>query len=137
MTERLTIKLDEIKKVLKEVMPVEGYVDTETFEENGATTFVFKDYFNEDKWDTSDLLCKLSINDDGIIQSVEHDLPLYINDENKKIILFLSSLVGKKLHYKAQDDGVIDPLELSFEYLYDDKEAYEKLDSYVSPENTR
>lgn len=121
--EVLTIKLDNLKKMLKEVMPVEGYVDAEMIEEDGVMTFVLKDYYNEGKWDAADLLCKLSINSDGIIQVVEHDIPSYFNDKNKKIILFLSSLVGKKLNYKVKDDGVIDPLEPVLEYLYDETEG--------------
>lgn len=118
----LPIKLDELKKMLKEIMPVEGYVDAETIEEDGVMTVVLKDYYNEDKWDEADLLCKLAINSEGIIQVVEHDIPSYINDKNKTIILFLSSLVGKKLNYKVQDDGVIDPLEPVLDYLYDEPE---------------
>lgn len=118
--EVLTINIEELKKMLKEVMPVEGYVDAEPIKEDGVMTFVFKDYYNEDKWDSADLLCKLSVNSDEIIQVVEHDIPSYFNAENKKIILFLSSLVGKKLNSIAEDDGVLDPLEPVLEYLYDD-----------------
>lgn len=117
--EELTIKLEELKKMLKEVMPVEGYVDAEMFEEGGVMTFVFKDYYNEDKWDAADLLCKLKINSEGIIQVVEHDIPPYFNDINKKIALLLSGLVGKKLNYKVKDDHIIDPLEPVVDYLYD------------------
>jgi len=117
--EELTIELDELKKMLKEVMPVEGYVDSEMSEEDGVMTFVLKDYYNEDKWDVADLLCKVTINPEGIIQVVEHDIPPLINDINKKIILFLSSLVGKKLNYKVKDDH-IDPLEPVVDYLYDE-----------------
>ena len=118
--EVLTIKLDKLKKILKEVMPVEGYVDAEMIEEDGVMTCILKDYYNENKWDVADFLCKLSINSDGIIQVVEHDMPSYVNDKNKEIVLFLSSLVGKKLSYKAEDNGVIDPLESVLEYLYDE-----------------
>lgn len=118
--EELTIKLEELKKMLKEVMPVEGYVDSEMFEEDGVMTFVLKDYYNEDKWDVSDLLCKLKINSEGIIQVVEHDIPPFFNDENQKIVLFLSGLVGKKLNYKVMDDDIIDPLEPVVDYLYDE-----------------
>jgi hypothetical protein len=121
--EVLTIKLDELKKMLKEVMPVHGYVDAEIIEEDGVISFVLKDYYNEDKWDAADLLCKLIINTDGVIQRVENDLPSYFNDENKKIILFLSSLVGKKLNHKSEADGVIDPLEPVLDYLYDETEG--------------
>ncbi|KGK91488.1 hypothetical protein DP73_03530 [Desulfosporosinus sp. HMP52] len=117
--EESTIKLDELKKMLKEVMPVEGYVDAEMFEEDGVMTFVFKDYYNEDKWDAADLLCKLKINSEGIIQVVEHDIPPYFNDINKKIALLLSGLVGKKLNYKVKDDHIIEPLEPVVDYLYD------------------
>lgn len=116
--EELTIELEELKKMLKEVMPVEGYVDSEMFEENGVMTFVLKDYYNEDKWDAADLLCKLKINSEGIIQVVEHDIPPLLNDINKKILLFLSGLVGKKLNYKVKDDDVVDPLEPVVDYLY-------------------
>lgn len=56
--EVLTIKLDELKKMLKEVMPAEGYVDAEMIEEDGVMVFVFKDYYNEDKWDAADLCWK-------------------------------------------------------------------------------
>ncbi|EHQ90975.1 hypothetical protein [Desulfosporosinus youngiae] len=117
--EELTIELEELKKMLKEVMPVEGYVDSEMFEEDGVITFVLKDYYNEDKWDVADLLCKLTVNSEGIIQVVEHDLPQLFNDKNKKISLFLSSLVGKRLNYKVKDDA-IDPLEPVVDYLYDE-----------------
>lgn len=117
--EELTIRLDELKKMLKEVMPVEGYVDSEMFEEDGVMTFVLKDYYNEDKWDAADLLCKLKINSEGNIEVVEHDMPAFYNDINKQIALFLSSLVGKKLNYKAKDDDN-DPLERVVDYLYDD-----------------
>ncbi|WP_242876326.1 hypothetical protein [Desulfosporosinus hippei] len=118
--EELTIKLEELKKILKEVMPVEGYVDAEMFEEDGVMTFVLKDYYNEDKWDAADLLCKLKINSEGIIQVVEHDIPPYFNDINKKIALLLSGLVGKKLNYKVKDDHIIDPLEPVVDYLYNE-----------------
>lgn len=117
--EILPIKLDELKKMLKEVMPVEGYVDAEIIEEDGVMTFVLKDYYNEDKWDTADLLCKLTINSEGIIKIVEHDIPSYLTDKNKRIILFLSSLVGKRLNYKAENDNIIDPLEPVLDYLYE------------------
>ena len=117
--EESTIELEELKKMLKEVMPVEGYVDSEMFIEDEVMTFVLKDYFNEDKWDVADLLCKLTINSEGIIQVVEHDMPPFFNDINKKIILFLSGLVGKKLNYKVEDDD-IDPLEPVVDYLYDE-----------------
>jgi len=117
--EELTIELEELKKMLKEVMPVEGYVDSEMFEEDGVMTFVLKDYYNEDKWDVADLLCKLTINPEGIIQVVEHDIPPLFNDLNKIIILFLSGLVGKRLNYKVKDDD-IDPLEPVVDYLYDE-----------------
>lgn len=115
-----TIGLEEVKKILKDVMPVEGYVDSEMFAKDGNLTFVFKDYYNEDKWDVADLLCKLTINPQGLIEVVEHDLPGFINDKNQKIILFFSSLVGKKLNYKVKDDGVIDPLEPVVDYLYEE-----------------
>ncbi|AFQ43332.1 hypothetical protein [Desulfosporosinus meridiei] len=115
----LTIRLEELKKMLREVMPVEGYVDHEIFEEDGVTTFVFKDYYNEDKWDAADLLCKLTINSEGIIQAVEHDIPPYINNINKRIMLFLSGLVGKEINYKMKDDHMVDPLEPVVDYLYD------------------
>ena len=36
--EESTIELEELKKMLKEVMPVEGYVDSEMFEEDGVMT---------------------------------------------------------------------------------------------------
>ncbi|MBC2724074.1 MAG: hypothetical protein HGJ98_02155 [Desulfosporosinus sp.] len=117
--EELTIELDELKNMLKEVMPVEGYVDSEMFEEDGVMTFVLKDYYNEDKWDAADLLCKLKINSEGIIQVVEHDIPQFFNDINKKIVLFLSGLVGKTLDYKVKDDD-IDPLDPVVDYLYDE-----------------
>ncbi|MCO1604132.1 hypothetical protein [Desulfosporosinus nitroreducens] len=120
--EESTIELEELKKMLKEVMPVEGYVDSEMFEEDGVMTFVFKDYYNEDKWDAADLLCKLKINSEGIIQVVEHDIPPLFNDINKKIALLLSGLVGKKLDYKVKD-GNIDPLETVVDYLYDETKS--------------
>ncbi|AFM41599.1 hypothetical protein Desaci_2667 [Desulfosporosinus acidiphilus SJ4] len=116
----LTIDLEDLKKMLKEVMPVEGYVDFEMFKKDGGMTFVLKDYYNEDKWDAADLLCKLTINSNDIIQVVEHDIPPFINDKNQKIILFLSSLVGKKLNYKVKEDDIVDPLEPVVEYLYDE-----------------
>jgi len=120
--EELTVELEELKKMLKEVMPVEGYVDSEMFEEDGVITFVLKDYYNEDKWDVADLLCKLTVNSEGIIQVVEHDLPQFFNNKNKKIILFLSGLVGKRLNYKVKDDD-IDPLEPVVDYLYDETKS--------------
>lgn len=119
----LPIQLEEVKKMLKEVMPVEGYVDSESFEKDGVMTFVFKDYYNEDKWDVADLLCKLTVSPEGIIQVVEHDIPPLFNDINKRIILFLSSLVGKKLKYKVKDDDIIDPLEPVVDYLYDETKS--------------
>jgi len=70
--EELTIELKELKKMLKEVMPVEGYVDSEMFEVDGVMTFVLKDYYNEDKWDVSDLLCKLKIN---VVNLRYHKIP--------------------------------------------------------------
>ncbi|WP_088225533.1 hypothetical protein [Desulfosporosinus sp. FKB] len=121
--EELTIGLEDLKMMLKEVMPVEGYVDSDIFEENGITTIVLKDYYNEDKWDVADLLCKLRINSEGIIQVVEHDIPPLFNDKNQKIILVLSSLVGKKLNYKVKDDNIIDPLEPVVDYLYDETKS--------------
>ncbi|AET68742.1 hypothetical protein Desor_3238 [Desulfosporosinus orientis DSM 765] len=104
-----TIKLDEMKKILADIMPVEGYVDSEIFEEDGAMNFVLKDYYNEDKRDVADFLCQLTINSEGIIQVVKHDIPQFINYKNQKIMLFFSSLVGKKLNYKVKDDDIIDP----------------------------
>ncbi|MGC7870644.1 hypothetical protein ACPUYX_03825 [Desulfosporosinus sp. SYSU MS00001] len=121
--EEVTIELEDLKMMLKEVMPVEGYVDSEIFEENGTTTIVLKDYFNEDKWDVADLLCKLRINSEGIIQVVEHDIPPLFNDKNQKIILVLSSLVGKKLNFKVKDDNIVDPLEPVVDYLYDETKS--------------
>lgn len=121
--EELTIGIEELKKMLKEVMPVEGYVDSEMSEEDGVMTFVFKDYYNEDKWDVADLLCKLTINSEGIIQLVEHDIPPRFTDKNQKIILLLSGLVGKKLNYKVKDDNIVDPLEPVVDYLYEDTKS--------------
>jgi len=117
--EEKTIELEELKKNLKEVMPVEGYVDSEMIAKDGVMTFVFKDYYNEDKWDVADFLCKLSINSEGIIQVVEHDMPPFYNKKNKNIVLFLASLVGKKLNYKVKDDEN-DPLEPVIDYMYDE-----------------
>lgn len=116
------IGLEEVKKILKDVMPVEGYVDSEMFARDGSLTFVFKDYYNEDKWDVADLLCKLTINPQGLIEIVEHDLPGFINHKNQRIILFLASLVGKSLNYKVKDDGVLDPLEPVVDYLYEERD---------------
>lgn len=117
--EEQTIKLEALKKNLKEVYSVEGYVDSELIVEDGVTTLVLKDYYNEDKWDVADFLCKLCLNSEGIIQVVEHDLPPRCSEKNKNIILFLGSLVGKKLNYKAEDDDN-DPLEPVVDYMYDD-----------------
>lgn len=121
--EDLEIKLAEMKKILEEILPAEGYVDSEIFAEDGSMNFVFKDYYNEDKWDVADFLCQLTINSEGIIQVVKHDIPPFINDKNQKIMLFFSSLVGKKLDYKVKDDDIIDPLEPVVDYLYDERKG--------------
>jgi len=115
-----TIKLEELKKNFQQLMPLEGYVDAELISEDGIETIVLKDYYNEDKWDVADFLCKLKLSSEGTIQAVEHDLPPFCNEKNKGIILFFGSLVGKRLKLKEEDDDK-DPLEPVVDYLYDER----------------
>jgi len=102
----MTIEFEGLRKMIKEAMPILGYLDTETSEHEGNKTINFRDYHRDEmNWDMATPLCKLTLDAEGTIQLVEHGLTVF-NATNKNVVLFLSSLIGKKLIVKGNDADI-------------------------------
>lgn len=109
--EERSITLEDLKKTISSVMPVFGKLEVEITEENDDKIFIFTDVdkadvafipedckLTEEQLDMSCTLLKLIVQEDNKIQIVEHGLGM-LTPANKEVILFLGSLIGKKINY--------------------------------------
>lgn len=104
-----TCSLEEFKKMLSSAMPVFGELETkiEENEKEIVITFIDRDEADEDfvpeeegltreDFDMSCIIITLYLGKDGTIKIVEHYLGIFTT-ANKDAVLFLGSLIGKKI----------------------------------------
>lgn len=111
--EELTCDFEDFKTMLYGAIPVFGELETKITEKEDEKIIVFRDIDSADaafvsegyKLDESDLdmsgtIMTLTLDKDNVIKLVENNAGGLFTKANKDIVLFLGSLIGKKIKFK-------------------------------------
>lgn len=92
--------LDDFTKIVKHIFPIFGILEVEIIksEDEYNLKYIDKDiYFLEDKEvDMSTGVLNLSLNNEGVIEVVEHNYQIF-TPANKNEAMFCASIIGKKI----------------------------------------